>query len=215
MINTPLAAPLGGPGDYEGELAALLDAFSPGWDSGEESQSTAEARVMALAVAIVWAVNRRATGRLVPGAMLETLTTWEEACNLRPLPGTSLVARRAAVAARFLGFAGNAVSQLYDVCAALAGSAFLGLAAASAPTNYAPGLNPGPPGMEWSSLRATLAVQLRRAGLPDAVFLDLARRLRLELHALCPSWMTVVIGTDESGAMCGVAVAGLTLVEGS
>jgi hypothetical protein len=213
VINTPLAAPLGGPGEYEAELAALLDAYAPGWDASPETQSYAEARVLALAVAFVWAVNRRASGRMVPGRMLETLTTWEEACNLRPLPGTSLAARRAAVAARFLGFAGNAYAQIYDVCAALAGSTFLGLAAAVAPTHYEPGVNPGPPGMEWSTQRATLAVRLSRNGLPDAAFLDLVRRLRLELHALLPAWMTVAIGTSEGGCVAGVAVAGLTLTE--
>jgi hypothetical protein len=211
VINTPLAAPLGGPGEFEDELAALLDAYAPGWDAGTETQSTAEARVLALAVAIVWAVNRRTSGRMVPGRMLETLTTWEEACSLRPLPGATLAARRAAVAARFLGFAGNTVAQLYDVCAVMVGVAFLGLAAAVSPTHYEPGINPGPPGAEWSSARAALAVQLRRAGLPDAVFLDLVRRLRLELHALCPVWMTVTIGTSEGAPLAGVAVAGLTL----
>jgi len=213
VINTPLAAPLGGPGDYESELPALLDAYAPGWDSSDDTENVAEARVLALATAMIWAINRRAVGRLVPGAMLETLTTWEEACALRPLPGTSAVARRAAVAARFAGFAGNALAQIYDVCIALAGAAFVGLAGAASPTHYEPGVNPDPPGAEWSSHRATLAVQLTRGGLPDAALLDLSRRLRLELHAPCPAWMTVVIGTAEGGAIAGRAVAGLTLVE--
>lgn len=213
MINTPLAAPLGGPGDYETELAALLDAYAPGWSADDGSQNFAEVRALALAAAIIWAVNRRAEGRIVPGRMLETLPTWEQACGLRPLPGMTAVDRRAAVAARFLGFAGNMVSAIYDVCAALAGSAFLGLATVTDATHYEPGINPGPPGWEWSSPRASLAVQLRRGGLPDAAFLDLVRRLSLELSSLLPAWMTFVVGTSEGGAVAGVAIAGLTLVE--
>lgn len=214
MINTPLAAPLGGPGDYETEVAALLDAYAPGWDSDDATQNAAEVEALAMGVAMIWALNRRREGILMPWRMLETLPTWEAACGLRPLPGTLPRARRAALAARFLGFAGNALSQIYDVCAAMAGAAFRGLASVdpTVATSYTPGLNPGPAGAEWSSNRAHLAVELERGGTPDATFFDLVRRLRLELHGLCPAWMTFTIGTYEGGAVAGVAIAGITLI---
>lgn len=212
-LGVPLAMPLGGgPSPWQEELQALLDAYAPGWDASEDSESTAEVHALALGVAMIWAVNKRRQGQRIPARMLETLPRWEKACALRPLPGASPQERRAAVAARFLGFAGNTISQLYDVCAAMAGAAFLGFAVVASPTSYAPGLNPGPPGAEWASDRATIAVQLARTGLPDAAFVDLIRRLRNELNTLCPSWMTFVIGTIEGGFVPGMGIPGCTLI---
>src|SRR5262249_48445657 len=151
----------------------------------------------ALGVAMIWAANERLRGQRIPERMMELLPIYEEAMVLRPLPTDTPQQRRAAVAARFLGFAGNVLSQLYKVCQALAGSAFEGFAGIPDPWIYLPGINPGPQGFEWSTGRCYLAVQLLRTGAPDASFLDLIRRMRVELNTLCPAWMTFGIGTDE------------------
>lgn len=214
-FGTPFARPFGaGPSVWQLELAALLDAYAPGWDRSETSQSTAEVHALALGVAIVWAVNRRLEGQRIPARMLETLPRWERACNLRPAPTDTAQARRAAVAARFLGYAGNAPSDIYNVCTKLAGAAFLGLVTVtdSAAITYCPGINPGPPGFEWTSTRATVAVQLQRTGLPDAAYFDLVRKLRNELAILCPAWMTFQVGSAEGGFVPGVGIPGVTLL---
>jgi len=192
----------------------MLDALAPGYDVAEDSPVYAEVYAHALAVSTVWALNQRLAGSLVPSRMLETLTTWEEACRLRPRRTDTVQARRRAVAARFLGLALNTISAIYDVCAMLAGSAFLGLAqvAESDAIWYAPGINPGPPGFEWTSNRATIAVRLARAGTPDAVFFDLVTRLQDALTALVPAWMTFRIGTDEGGFIVDIGIVDLTLL---
>ncbi len=213
MLGQPLAASLGGgPSEWESELYALLDAYAPAWDAGEDTESYAEVEALALGVAMIWAVNQRRQDWFIPSRMMESLLVFEKACNIRPLLGATLQARRQAIAARFLGFAGNSLAQLYAVCSAMAGALFLGFAVDTSPTSYMPGINPGPPGFEWMSTRACLAVRLQKTGVADAIFMDLVRRLRVELHALCPAWMTFTIGTDEGGFVAGVGIAGVTLL---
>ena len=198
----------------EQEHMAMLDALAPGYDVASDSPIYAETYAHALAVSTVWALNQRLTGSLIPSRMLETLTTWEEAMRLRPKRTDTVQARRRAVAARFLGLALNTISAIYDVCAALAGSTFLGLAqvAEADAIWYAPGINPGPPGFEWTSNRATIAVRLTRSGTPDAVFFDLVTQIQTALTALVPAWMTFRIGTDEGGFIVDVGIVDLTLL---
>lgn len=216
-FGTPFARPFGGGAPpWIEEVQALLDAYAPGWSDDESTQNYAEVRALALLVAIVWAVDKRAEGIRIPSRMLETLPTWEQACGLRPGSSDTVQARRAAVAARLIGFAGNAYSQIYDICAQIAGPQFIGLATVSggAAISYVPGLNPGPPGFEWCSARARIAVQLSRTNLPDATWLDLVRRVRLELQILCPAWLTFVVGSLDGnyvGFIPSVSVVGCSL----
>lgn len=196
------------------EHQAVLDALAPGYDVGEDSPIYDEVFAHALAVSTIWALNKRLEGSMIPARMLETLTTWEQSMRLRPKRADSLQTRRAAVAAKFLGLASNTISTIYDVCAALAGSVFLGLAQVDELDAiwYAPGINPGPPGFEWTSNRATIAVRLERTGIPDAVFLDLVQRIQVALTALVPAWMTFRIGTDEGGFIVDIGIVDLTLL---
>lgn len=213
MLGQPLAAELGGgPSKWAVELAAILDATAPGWDTSSSSQNYCEVEALALGVTMIWAVNQRRADTLIPERMMESLEVWERACQIRPLPTATVQERRAAIAARFAGFAGNTLAQLYKVCSALAGPLFLGFGADPTPTSYMPGLCPGPPGFEASSTRALVAVQLQRSGMPDATFLDLVRRLRVELNQLCPAWMSYTIGTSEGGFQADVGLADITLV---
>ena len=214
----PFGMPWGGGGDsqtpFEVEFYALLDCYAPGWTSAEDTQSACECRAMALGLACIWALNKRLEGIMVPQRMLESLETWEQACTIRPTADETLQQRRSAIAARFLGFAGNTASQIYDVCAALAGSQFLGIvtAAPALGTSYSPGVQMGPPGAEYASNRATIGVRLSRTGAVGSDFTDLVRRIKLALNSQCPAWMTFAVGTFEGGATAGAAICGLTLI---
>lgn len=133
-------------------------------------------------------------------------------------PTDTLQTRRAAVAARFLGYVGNTVAQIYELCSTIAGSALvgLGIATPAAAVQYQPGVSPGPPGFEWTSSRAVITLQLTRSGLPDANFFDLERRLLVELQIISPAWLTFWAGTlDNSGGtgvVPGVGIPGLSLL---
>ena len=213
MIGYPLANTLGGgPDDIDVALGALLEALRPYLDPADPVQ-IALTNAEALMIAITWAVNRRLSGMLDPRRMISTLPTWETACGLRPAPTDTDYDRRAALAAQFLGFIGNSIANLYGICSAIAGPAFLGfyLPASSAPT-YQPGLNPGPPGWENASCRAVIGVRLAPVPSSDAAFLSMVRKLNRTLGLVCPAWMTFVVGTDEGHAVVDVAVADRTLV---
>jgi hypothetical protein len=201
----------------EVEHQAMLESLAPGYDVDESSPIWAETYAHAMALSVIWALNRRLEGRMIPARMLETLTTWEAAMRLRPRRSDTPQARRRAVAAKFLGLAGNTISNIYDVCALLAGPLFLGLAQVeeAAAIWYAPGLAPGPPGFEWTSNRATIAVRLQKSGTPDADFLALLQRLAQTLAAMVPAWMTFRVGTDEEGFVADLGLVDLTLIGAS
>jgi hypothetical protein len=212
-LGYPLAMPLGGgPDDLEVAQDALLETFRPYLDPTDPAQ-IALTNAEALAIAMVWAINRRLEGILDPLRMVDVLPTWEQAAGLRPAPTDTDTDRRRALAAQFLGFVGNTIANLYAICQAIAGTAFLGfyLPSASAPT-YTPGLNPGPPGWESTSCRAVIGVRLQPITLTDAGFLSTVRQLNRTLKSACPAWMSFVVGTDEGHAVVDVAVADRTLV---
>jgi hypothetical protein len=226
-FGVPFARPFGGGQSiWQQEISALLDAYAPGWDNSDTSQSTAEVHALALGAAIMWAVNRRLENQRIPARMLETLPRWERACQLVPQPTDTVQMRRAAIAARFLGYLGNTPVQIFNICSTLCasvpGAVWSGLVAATAGSQvtYVPGINPGPPGFEWTSLRATVGVALVRSGVPGAAYWDLVRRLQVELTIVCPVWMTFTIGCLDnpggpnggSGCIPGVAIPGVSLI---
>lgn len=200
----------------ETEHQALLDGLAPGWDISEEYEVYAEAFAHALAVTAIWQLNGRLRNSRVPLKMMETLPVWEEACGLRPGPRDTPTARRRVLAAQLRGLVGNTLGDIDDVCATAAGSAFLGLAIVdpAQATVYWPGINPGPPGWEWSSNRAIVGVRLSREGIAENDFLTIVQQLNRQLDALCPAWMGFRLGTDEGGAVCDIAVCDLTLLGG-
>ena len=204
----------GGMGALEAEHRAMLDALAPGYDVSEDSPIFAETFAHAIAVSTIWALNKRLAGSMIPNRMLETLTTWETALRLRPRRLDTVIERRAAVAAKFLGFALNSIGAIYDACSTLAGSLFLGLGqvAEADAIWYAPGISPGPPGFEWTSNRATISVKLQRTGVADETFSALVQRIQETLTAMCPAWMTFRIGTDEGGFIVDVGIVDLTLL---
>jgi hypothetical protein len=207
----------GGPSTLELEHQALLDALAPGWDVSEGTAIYAECWAHALAITAIWQLNGRLRGHLVPARMLETLPVWEEACGLRPAPSDSPPVRRRAVAAQLRGFVGNTLRDISDVCAAAAGTAYEGLVIVDAAqaTVYWPGINPGPPGFEWSSNRATVGVKIAKSGAADSDFLALVQRINRQLAVLCPAWMTFQVGVEEGGAICDVAICDQTFLGGT
>jgi hypothetical protein len=207
----------GGPNVLEIEHMALLDALAPGWDVGEDTAIFAETYAHALVLTCIWALNKRLEGSRVPARMLETLRTWEAACGLRPLHTATPLDRRRAVAAKLRGSAGNALAQIDDVCRELAGDAYLGLVTAQSAqvVTYWPGMNPGPPGFEWTSNLAQVGVRLDGGAFRrEAELLEVVQRLRTTLMALCPAWMGFEIGTDDGGFIVSVGIVGQTLLGG-
>jgi len=196
------------------EHNAMLRALDKGFDVSENSAVYAEAYAHALALAWIWRLNGRLRNQLVPSKMLETLTTWEAACRLRPTPTDSVQDRRRRVAAKFRGIIANTVSDIYDVMAALLGSHFLGVLGPTVAdeVTYWPGVNPGPPGFEWTSNRALIAVRTQRLGLDDIAFDALLARAAEMLDAMIPAWMGYQIGTDEGGWVVEIGIVDVTLL---
>lgn len=189
----------GGKRYHEVELEALLDLLAPGWDVEENSALYAEVYAEALAVAMIWTLNRRHANQGIPERMLEALTTWEAACRLRPSPKDTMQARRRAVAGRLRGLAGNTLNDIYDALAKLLGRAFDGLATVpeALATTYWPGINPGPPGYEWSSNRVRVAVKIIKSRLTEAEYVSLRSKAFDLLDGLAPDWMTFTIGVGS------------------
>ncbi len=196
------------------EHEAMLDALLPGYDVAENSPVYAETYAHALALTMIWRLNGRLRNQMVPLKMLETLTTWEKACRLRPTPTDAVQERRRRVAAKFRGIIGNTLGDIYDTMATLLGSRFLGLAAPTLAdeVTYWPGVNPGPPGYEWTSNRAIVAVRLQRSGLADGAWTVLLSRAADMLDAMIPAWMGYQLGTDEGGWVVEVGIVDVTLL---
>jgi hypothetical protein len=170
---------------------SLLDAYAPGWDVSDGTEKAADAYAQALAATMIWIAGRRLANQAQPLLMLENLTTWETVCKLRPSPTDTAYARRSALAAKLRGVAGNTLSDISDACAALLGSSFVGVfpVQPSDEITYWPGINPGVPGLEWTSNRCRLRVVLSKEGLSDVAFATLTNALESLLTDMLPTWM--------------------------
>jgi len=196
------------------EHEAMLAALAPGFDTTPDSPVYAEAYAHALALTMIWRLNGRLRNQLVPLRMLETLPTWEAACKLRPTPTDSMPERRRRMAAKLRGIIGNTIADIHDSMAAILGAHFLGLAstALADEVTYWPGVNPGPPGFEWTSNRAMIAVRTQRLGLADVAFDALLARAAEMLEAMIPAWMGYQVGTDEGGWIVEIGIVDVTLL---
>lgn len=189
----------GGDSAIETVHQALLEKYAPAWDVSDEKEMSAVAYAEAICVGLVWACNKRLANQLVPSRMLEALTDFEEATRLRPAATERDNDRRSALAAKLRGLSGNTLSDIEAACQALLGNNFDELVQtpeANAVTFW-PGVNPGPPGLEWSSTRARLTVVMTKDGLTDSEFLALKAKLSLLLGDLLPCWMTYEIGVGS------------------
>lgn len=196
------------------EHRAILDALAEGdFDTSEGSPLWCETYGEATAVAIAWACNRRLANQRIPTRMLEALTTWEEACGLRPTISDSDYDRRARLAAKLRGLCGNALVDIVAAVTAILGNNYHSVVLASPATEitYWPGVNPGPPGYEWSSNRARLGVRMTEDGLSAASFNTKRLAVMFALDAMLPAWMNFCIGTG-SGFTTGLGFVGKTLL---
>lgn len=185
----------GGKRAHQAEHEAALEALLPGYDVGEDTAVYAESYAHALGVAFVWAAYGRAQSALLPTRMLETLPDWEQACGTRPSLRDDVITRRAAVAGKMRGLTGNRVADLTDACRRLLGDRFDSIAtvAEADEVAYWPGINPGPPGFEWSSNRLHIALVINKTGLSEQEYIDLRARAFSLLDSMLPAWMSFSI----------------------
>lgn len=179
---------------------AILNALSYFLDPSSSTGNYAETSGEAAIVAMIWACNKRLQNQAVPTRMLERLTTWEQATNLRPSDEDTAVERRAWLAAKMRGQINNAITDVQEIAAAALGVNFEAViqVADVDVISYWPGVNPGPPGYEWCSNYAHIAVKTNKTGLTDYQYNDKVDRLQQQIHKILPSWMTFEIGTGDS-----------------
>ncbi len=198
------------------ERLALERSFQrDGFDVSAGTARAAEAYAYGNAIGVIWAVNERLAGAETPSRMLETLPTWEEILRTRPSGEDSDNARRDAVAAKLRGISGQAtVEDIEDVCRTLLGTAFEGLKKVDPTEEYSfwPGVNPGPPGFEWTSNRCCIAILVRQGARNQAVWDRLMQQLQDLLQTLLPSWEFFSIGTSDGGFFPDAGLPGITLL---
>jgi hypothetical protein len=188
-------------GDDEAEEVAyhaLLSRLEPAYDS-QDAFIQGEVAAHAAVVRIAWDVSARLRNQVVPERMMEALPDWEQALYLRPTPEQTDYERRAAVAAKLRGVPNNALADIEEAMVKLLGNTFVALKVV-APADeivFWPGVNPGPPGFEWSSNRRIVAVQLTKAGTPDdALFARKMAAAKALLGSMLPADM---LGVTQVG----------------
>jgi hypothetical protein len=197
--TNPFPLQLGGGISYiEDERNALLDEYEAkiGLSREEDTENYAESLADAQAVAIIWHTNNRLRRQAIPEFMLENLVVWEESTGLRPTNDALMPDRRRILAAKLRGQINNALTDIEAVAQKILGDNFVKLELV-APVNavsYWPGVNPGPPGYEWVSNYAHIAIRMTRTGLTAAEFQDLRTNLFLHFNDFLPAWMTYEVG---------------------
>lgn len=195
------------------EHQAILSALEPYFDTFDGTEVYEETFVDASGVALVWACNERLRNQVIPSRMMENLTVWEQACGLRPLPEDRDIERRAKLEARLRGVANNAVVDVEAVAESIFETNFHSVV----PLDplywivYWPGINPGPPGFEWSTNRVRIAIRVTKDGMSDQMFLDKRYALANQLDAMLPSWMGYVIGVG-SAFIVNLGIVGQTFL---
>jgi hypothetical protein len=204
----------GGVRPRQAERVALQEqAKANGFDVSADTVTAAECFAYGNAIGGIWELNERLRGAEIPARMLETLQTYETILRLRPRTSETDVARRQAVEASLRGLAGAARADVEAAISRLLGPQYDGVVTVALADEvvYWPGINPGPPGLEWSSNRCTLGVKVRRQGIGDADYERLIGRLRLLLQGYVPSWMTFTIGSG-GGFIVDVSIVDVDFV---
>ncbi len=193
---------------------SLLDALAPGYSPADDSASNVELYAYALAAAMIWSANDRLRNQSIPARMLEALPDWETILKLRASSADYVQQRRARVAAKLRGLVNNAFPDISDAVEALAAVNFDELVTADDADLWAwwPGVDPGPPGYEWTGDRPLIGVVLTRDGLTDADFFALLERTIETLEAMCPTWLGFAVGVDEGGFTCDIGTCDVTFI---
>jgi hypothetical protein len=164
---------VGDPKCWEEQIReAILEELSPVFDVSDGTRVACEVAAEASAVAMIWAAGERLSNQSQALRMIEALPDWEIATGLQVGPRDSARERRDALAAKFRGYSGNTEADIRGICAAAMGSAFVALHHVDDEdaTAYWPGINPGPPGYEWTSNHSLTLAQVSRSGLGDEEF---------------------------------------------
>ena len=203
----------GGISFVEEEHQIILDALAPGLDSDSSTGNYAEAYAEATAIAMIWVCDDRLGNQAIPERMMENLPVWEESCGMVPTVESLDIDRRARLSAKLRGTAGNAMGDVSAACQKILGANFVAvhLTAPASWIVYWPGVNPGPPGFEWSSNRARISVQMTDDGLDKKEFDSKRAAVVNQLDAMLPSWMTFQIGVGTA-FIANVGLVGKTLV---
>lgn len=177
----------------------LLDEYRKhGWDVEPGSLGEIEAYAEASLASQVMEAAERGGGQCVPATMCESLPDWEEATGT--LAAGSPAERRAVIKAKFLGYGGNAEPDIYNVCAALLGRQLVSVSYVSdaGDVTYWPGINPGPPGLEWATTRNIVLVRVTKVGVSEGVFRRLVSTMRALLDDFLPSRMDHSVYTHDT-----------------
>lgn len=178
---------------------AMLDELAPGWDVLEGSDVYIESRIDALAGTLVYRLNERFAKQLNPLEMLDLLPTWEQATGLRPnVTKDDTTQRRKNLAAKLRGIVGNTIADIGGVALQVAGDNYVGIATTDAGYVYWPGINPGPPGMEFAAQRCTLAIVISKTGLTEAEWIAFRSAIHAQLDDMRPAWLRIEIGEGTS-----------------
>jgi hypothetical protein len=153
----------------------------------------------------MWATNRRLAGQGIPAKMLENLPVWEEATRTIPQEGQSELSRRNALAAKLAILISNNITQIEVSASRILGENYHSVVVFDPATHitYWPGINPGPPGYEWSSSKAHIAVAYKSSGISDSNLKGKLDSLSEDLEQKLPAWMTVTIGAIPKNAISG------------
>lgn len=186
----------GGASDFEIEHQNLLRYLEPGFEGSDDNPTYWETYGEAMALAIMWACNKRLAGQGNPNSMIDDIQSWETATRTEPVKGQSDRSRRDALAAKLAGLVSNNISQIEVAAAAILSDSFVSVVVFDPDFHitYWPGVNPGPPGYEWSTSKMHIGVRYQPTG--DGLERKL-EALRKDLDNKLPAWMTYEIGQGD------------------
>ncbi|MGK3981296.1 hypothetical protein WMF38_57395 [Sorangium sp. So ce118] len=199
----------------ETEYNALREALAPNRQgyNVDDDLIDAENYAHAMALSQIWAANKRSANQAIPSRMLEELPREEEILRLKPAPTDTDLDRRSSVAAKRRGLAGNAMPDIEATCRAVLGANYVEVhrVEPEEQTTYWPGVNPGPPGFEWSSNRCTILVEMTRVGMTDQQYYAAVARLEEKLDSMLPAWMTFshFVSDESNGFYVGISGMGV------
>lgn len=208
-------APIGGDEDYHSiEHGALLSAMEPAFDTSSGTELWCETYGDATAIGIAWACGQRLANQAVPSRMLDALETQEECAGLRPTFDDHDIDRRNRLGAKLRSIAGNSLNDLEQACETALGLNFeeVRVVDHDDQITYWPGINPGPPGLEWCSNRLRYGVVMNT----DALSTNRARTAKLESVAVqmetsLPAWASYCVGVG-SDFIAGIGIVGETFL---
>ena len=199
---------------FEVEHTAMLGALAEyGLDATEGTEHEIETYAHALALSMIWDADERLANQAIPEKMLEALTDWEQILKLTPTIDDSDQERRARVAAKLRGLINNALPDIEATAKKVLGVNFAAVVLVD-PANhitYWGGGIPGPPGLEWYSSRAIVAIRMTQTGLSASQFAAKRAALIQALDAMLPAWMSGAVGVG-SQFVVNQGIVGTTLV---